>query len=108
MQSFIYVIGPATPPIKIGITKNCQRRLKNLQTGHSSVLQIHHAEQVDAAIAKTLESIIHKNLRLKKTQGEWFNISVEEAINEIKFAVIRWCDEPSLVQRHKSKLLPKN
>lgn len=105
MEYFIYVIGPENPPIKIGITNNCNRRLKSLQTGHSQKLLIHHQESVNKELAKTFESIIHKNLKIKKTHGEWFNISVEQAINEIKYVLIRYQDEIGLKHRHKNKLL---
>jgi predicted GIY-YIG superfamily endonuclease len=105
MTAFLYVIGPLKPPIKIGITKNCEKRLMNLQTGHSEKLFIHHREPIDSGLAKTFESIIHENLRLKRTHGEWFNISIDEAINEIKWALIRYENEPGLKHRYKNRLL---
>lgn len=105
MSYFIYVIGPKDPPVKIGISNNCEQRLGNLQTGHSERLFIYHQEPVDVALAKTFESIIHKNLNPKRLVGEWFNITVEEAIHEIQFALIRYADEPGLKHRFKHRLL---
>jgi predicted GIY-YIG superfamily endonuclease len=105
MNYFIYVIGPDNPPLKIGITNNCERRLRSLQTGHCEKLKIYHQEPVDRNLAKTFESIVHHNLKLKRTHGEWFNITVEQAINEIKFVLIRYSDEIGLKDRFKSKLL---
>ena len=105
MNHFVYVIGPAEPPIKIGISKNCEKRVKSLQTGHSQKLLLHYAEPVSPELARVFEQIIHNNLRLQKTQGEWFNISVEDAINEIKWAIIRYSEEPNLKQQFKNRTL---
>ena len=63
MNHFVYVIGPAEPPIKIGISKNCEKRVKSLQTGHSQKLLLHYAEPVSPELARVFEQIIHKNLR---------------------------------------------
>lgn len=93
MSHFVYVIGPAEPPIKIGISKNCDKRLKSLQTGHSQKLLLHYSEPVDPKLARVFERIVHKNLSLQKTQGEWFNIPIEDAINEVKWAIMRYSDE---------------
>lgn len=105
MSYFIYVIGPKEPPIKIGITGDCEQRLKSLQTGHSQRLHIHYKEQVDKKIAKLYEGIIHQNLKHKQTHGEWFDISIEDAINEIKWCLIRYENEENIVYKKKAGLL---
>ena len=102
MEHFVYVIGPKEPPIKIGISKDCSKRLKSLQTGHSQKLLIHYTEPVSPELARVFERIIHKNLYLQKTHGEWFNLPIEDAINEVKWAIIRYSDEPNLRQRFKN------
>ena len=93
MDHYVYVIGPKEPPIKIGISKNCSKRLKSLQTGHSQKLLLHYSEIVDPKLARVFERIIHKNLNLQKTHGEWFNIPIEDAISEVKWAIMRYSNE---------------
>ena len=105
MSYFIYVIGPKDPPIKIGITGDCEQRLKSLQTGHSQKLYIHYREPVDKKIAKLYEGIIHKNLKHNQTHGEWFDIPIEDAINEIKWCLIRYENEENLIFKKKSGLI---
>ena len=105
MSYYIYVIGPKEPPIKIGITGNCEQRLKSLQTGHSQRLFIHHRELVDRKNAKLYEGIIHKNLKHNQTHGEWFNISIDDAINEIKWCFIRYENEQNLAYKKRAGLI---
>lgn len=89
-MSFIYVIGGKHKPYKIGITNNPNRRLKNLQTGHPNKLSIHYTEEIPDSCVKLLEKLIHKNVGRYKTHGEWFDIELNEAIAEVKFARIRY------------------
>ncbi len=54
--------------IKIGYSKNPEARLKDLQVGNSSKLEIIHTEQGD----KTNEKEYHKMFIDDKVGGEWF------------------------------------
>lgn len=101
MSSYIYVIGPDKPPIKIGVTTDLDIRLKAIQTGNSQKLQVHYIEEVDPNHAYLYEKIIHKNLKLQNTHGEWFDISIEDAINEIKWCLIRYENEINLANKIK-------
>lgn len=88
---FIYVIGPKDieKPQKIGISKNPQKRLKQLQTGHSEKLFIHYKLKCsNKQEAKKFEQRIHKNLKHLKTQGEWFQLSPKECSEEINYILI--------------------
>jgi predicted GIY-YIG superfamily endonuclease len=105
MEHYIYVIASKQTPVKIGITHDCEQRLKSLQTGHSDKLQIFHQESVDKDKARILEHIIHKNLKLKRSHGEWFNITVEEAIKEIQYCIITYADDPILEYKYRNKLI---
>jgi hypothetical protein len=89
-MNFIYVIGGTEKPYKIGITNNPGRRLKNLQTGHPSKLRIHHVEPIPDDQVRLIEQTIHKTINHKRLQGEWFDITLEDAIAEVKFARIRY------------------
>lgn len=97
-MSFVYVIGPDKEgsPIKIGISGNCEKRLKELQTGHPEKLMIHHKVEVAKDHVRLLERMIHKTNSQSRLAGEWFNLSVEDAKAEVDFAVIRWGEDKNL------------
>jgi len=85
----VYIIGSESGPIKIGISDKPEKRVKQLQTGNPNKLSLIHTEEIEDNLAESIELEIHKNLKLKKTVGEWFNISITEAKLEIDFAIIK-------------------
>jgi len=89
---FIYVIGPDEGEQKIGLSKSPERRLKNLQTGHPKRLRIHHKEPIDATIVHKLEKKIHTELNYKRTKGEWFNMTPQEATEFVIYFRIRYAE----------------
>ena len=89
-MAYVYVIGSTEKPYKIGITGNLEQRLKNLQTGHPYELKIHYIEEIPESQVKLIEQKIHKTIKHKQTHGEWFDISLDDAISEVKFARIRY------------------
>lgn len=93
---FIYVIGPEEGPQKIGISKDVEVRLGNLQTGHPSKLVIHHVEEITDGRVRLLEKQIHKELNHKRLNGEWFDLTWEEARDYVIFFVITYSDDPLL------------
>lgn len=105
MNYYIYIISSKNSPVKIGITHDCEERLRNLQTGHSEKLTIHHRELVDKNKARILEQIIHKQLNYKRTHGEWFDISIDDAIKQVQWCLIRFEDDPLLEYKFKNNLI---
>lgn len=105
MSSYIYIIGSDNPPYKIGISKNPELRLKNIQTGHPHKLQILELRETDSKRTKLLESVIHKHLNNYRMTGEWFDIPLEKAILHVDYALIRYEDEPLLEHFIKNKLI---
>lgn len=101
--SYIYVIGGDCPPYKVGISKDPEKRLRNLQTGHPHKLRIHLLKQTDATRTKLLETTIHHNMKMHKTNGEWFDLSLDKVIAEVEFAIIRYEDDPILPMRVKQR-----
>ncbi len=93
---FIYVIGPEKGPQKIGITNNLKNRLRAIQTGNPDVLSVQHFEEIDASRVRLLEKKIHEELSYKRLKGEWFNLTVEEAIDFVIYFRIRYEDDPLL------------
>ena len=94
--SYIYIIGGNTPPYKVGISKNPQRRLKNLQTGSPYPLKIHSLTETCITKTKLLETVIHRHLKFKRTSGEWFDVPLEDLKLEIDYAIIRYGEDPIL------------
>ena len=94
---FLYVIGAVTDgPVKLGISADPDRRVCQLQTGHSQRLQVYHTEPVQPEKAHLFERLLHKCLRHRRIRGEWFNLSVEQAIADLRFVFIEY-DASSLV-----------
>lgn len=57
--------------VKIGISKNPEKRLKELQTSHPRKLSIMKIFSVQCA-ALPVERVLHKLLSHKRSSGEWF------------------------------------
>ena len=89
-MSYLYVIGSTEKPYKIGITNNPDRRLKNIQTGHPKKLKIHYKEEIPDSQVRLLEQNIHRVIKRYQSHGEWFDIDLEQAIAEVKYARIRY------------------
>jgi len=105
-MSYIYVICEKDKsPVKIGFSVDPHKRLKQLQTGHPSILTLHHFEEVEDGSVKVLERIIHKENKHNRVSGEWFNLTPEEAIFEIKHAIMRYGDVENLHSRYKAKII---
>jgi hypothetical protein len=91
VQHFLYVIGAAIGgPVKIGISGNPDRRLGQLQTGHADRLQLFHREPVIREKARLLERLLHRDIGYMRAIGEWFNMTVEQAIAHVQFTLIEY------------------
>ena len=65
-----------TDRVKIGFTrKTAATRLSQLQVGSSSPLEVEHVFQVSEP--EHAEALVHKDLRLYRVHGEWFEIDAE-------------------------------
>jgi hypothetical protein len=96
-MKFIYAIASdVNGPCKIGISGNVEKRLKQLQTGHSSPLKIFHSVLIERDDVHILEKTIHKTLVHLKLKGEWFNIDAVAATQEIDYAVMRYGDKMNM------------
>ena len=102
MSHFLYVIcedvaEPST--VKIGFSADPAKRLKQLQTGHSNTLRVFYIEEVEQPKVRALERVIHKLLRQYNTRGEWFALKPDDAVAEVRHAVIRYGDVDDLSRR---------
>ena len=65
-------------PIKVGISVDIDRRLKQLQTGNPDRLFI--LGWIPSSDYKELEKKLHRDLASKNIQGEWFRLNAYEVI----------------------------
>lgn len=78
----------ATTYCKIGMTRDVDLRLAELQTGNPQLLQKVYAIRCpDRDAATELERRFHRRFKKKRVQGEWFSISSYEAIGWIERAL---------------------
>lgn len=95
-MSNIYVIASSKTnlgPVKIGISDNPEKRMKQLQTAFPEKLEIKYIEPFETKIkARELEKFLHKDISHLRSHGEWFSISVEEAIRYVQFTVIAYLE----------------
>ncbi len=58
---------------KVGLAKNINNRLKNLQTSNAKKLSVYRDVIVPDAQARYIEKCIHDRLKKYRLQGEWFS-----------------------------------
>lgn len=79
----VYIIQKLTDStFKIGVSKNPKQRLKAVQTGNDSPLKLlaTHPSEYAYKIEKTLQ----RQFSYCKKNGEWFNISLVEALGFVE------------------------
>lgn len=79
---YIYVIQEwLTGHIKIGVSNNPIRRIKGIQTGNSSKLQI--LDTIEVCDPYNVEKSIHHELSEHRIRGEWFAPEVKSMVRDI-------------------------
>jgi hypothetical protein len=85
---FVYVIKSSPGPVKIGKAVDPSSRLKILQTGAPFRLSLEKVCRCDdEKSAYKVEKSAQRVLRGKRLTGEWFDVSVDDAIAAIEEAV---------------------
>lgn len=80
MIKYIYLIQSLEDGYyKIGVSKNPNKRVKQLQTGNSSELKL--IETYQSKHANIVEKTIHRQLEHCKKEGEWFDMSLPDALS---------------------------
>lgn len=67
---------------KIGIAKDVNKRIRQLQTGNS--LEIELISAYESPYAQKIEKTLHNRYSYVKEIGEWFTLSVLEEVNFIE------------------------
>ena len=90
-MSYLYAIkDTGTGYIKLGYSDCPRDRLRELQTGSSSLLQLIFYEFVDSSEVRDLEKILHHESNHLRVRGEWFNLTESQARNTIVHTIIRY------------------
>lgn len=82
--SYIYLIESINDydtVYKIGYTKNndtLQTRIKNLQTGNSSLLKL--INKFETINGRTVETTLHNLFKHKRLHGEWFKLDIDDVV----------------------------
>ena len=67
---------------KIGVSKNPNKRLIELQTGNPSPVEILYL--YESKLAYKIENSLHNRYSYCKTHGEWFDLSIQEEVSFIE------------------------
>ena len=72
-------------PVKIGITDSEKSRLRTLQTGCPYKLSVMYSEACSSREqSQKLEAWCHERLAAYRLEGEWFDLTVEQATETMK------------------------
>lgn len=80
-KSSVYIISDTTGRYKIGVSKNPNKRLLQLQTGNSNKLEISHVSYF-IPNAYSIEKKLHNLYNEYRITNEWFSLK-ETQVNEI-------------------------
>lgn len=96
-KTCLYIISNGDGAIKVGVSKNPTKRVKQLQTGNENRLELLFYEEFECPREKVfkVEHMVHRELRnrCQKRVGEWFyldNLSLEQVKNTIIWYRIRY------------------
>lgn len=107
-ENFIYVIAPVDTSLKqckLGISVDPERRLRQLQTGFPTRLAVHHREVVKHEDARSLEKLLHRDIGHHRLTGEWFALSIDDAIGFVKYAIIQYSGVQDLKFKTKFRMI---
>jgi len=89
MRNSIYIIQQGmTRLFKIGVSKNPEVRLRNLQTGNPHTLHLLKTFPCRVPAYKA-ERIIHNHLSHVHVRGEWFQIPTDDAVVNLARVLIK-------------------
>lgn len=92
---YVYII-TAGPFIKVGVAKNIDQRLNDLQVGCPLQYElVWTSDRNRRTFAEILENAIHAKLNMHRVRGEWFDANPIWAIKlakETQFETIQRCD----------------
>ena len=79
--NYVYILRSGnTNNFKIGVSKNIENRIKQLQTGAGIELELIYKSMI-CSNAFSIEKDVHKHFEEYRTFGEWFKINPTIVIN---------------------------
>lgn len=80
-RGLVYLIcDPSQNLYKIGVTRgNGEKRLKQLQTGNASELQIIYTHETE--FPYRLETMLHNKFKINQVLNEWYDLPAEVVLN---------------------------
>jgi len=80
MSKLVYLLSTSDGEYKIGIstTKNLKKRIKTLETGNSSKIEL--VNTYISELSSLIERTLHREFGHKKIKGEWFDLSIDEVL----------------------------
>jgi len=75
---------------KFGFSAEPLKRLRALQTGSSSVLELVHTISVDVDRVRLLERELHREFANLRVRGEWFRCSAAEGCDYLTWFEIHY------------------
>jgi hypothetical protein len=89
VNTYLYVIAASeSGPVKIGYSAVPEKRVRQLQTGHPQPLALFYQQGTDLASAKLIERLVHRTIGYLRSHGEWFDLTVEDAIAEVQVGLM--------------------
>lgn len=83
----VYVMGADPGLKKLGFAINPDRRRSRMQTGSAVPLSLLHKRVLPPSDAAPVEAYAHWLLRDRRKHGEWFDVTLPEAVAAIESAV---------------------
>ena len=82
-DKYLYVLEFTNGTVKIGITKEKERRMKAISSASGmNITRSYFTEKIENV--QNLETELHRYFKGKRLNGEFFDIDFEEAVTEIK------------------------
>lgn len=82
-DKYLYVLEFSNGTIKIGITKEKEKRMKAISSASGmDILRSYFTEKI--CNVQNLETELHKHFKDKRLNGEFFSITFEEAVAEVQ------------------------
>lgn len=87
-KGFVYILhAPELDAYKIGVSKDVDKRIKQLQTGNTCDILL-----VDKFLSNypyKIESCLHRKYNMENVKGEWFHLSNEQ-VQSFKMDCIKY------------------
>ena len=82
-NKYLYVLEFTNGTVKIGITKEKEKRMRAISSASGmKITRSYFTEKIDNV--QNLETELHRHFKDKRLQGEFFDITFEEAVSEVK------------------------